>query len=96
MKLEKKWLISLPSPKSINFQNPEDWPKWKSWFEQFPSSLNLDQVDQTRQIDTHQYCMGEESEEVLTSRIAEEDQEGEQQQQETYDSVIEKFEKFCV
>ena len=38
--------------------------------------------------------MGEESEEVLASVIAEEEDQGVEQQQQTYDSVIEKFEKF--
>ena len=62
---------------------------------QFRSTSNLNQVDQTRQIDTLLYCMGDELEEVLASLIAEEeDQEGEQRQQQTYDSVMEKFKKF--
>ena len=81
-------LLQLKPPESLDFSHPEDWPKWKRRFEQFRCASGLHEQDDTKQISTLLYCLGEEAEEVLLSTNPTEDEK------KAYDSVIEKFNTF--
>ena len=59
--------IHLEPPSSFPFETPDEWPKWKKRFEQFRLASGLSSEDETRQVSTLLYCMGENAEETLTS-----------------------------
>ena len=81
--------LHLSPPEPFNFSNPEDWPKWKRWFEQFRIASGLAQEDEKRQVSTLLYCLGEESQAILdlTGVPSEEAMT-------TCDRIIETFESF--
>ena len=57
--------LCLQPPEIFNFRNPDDWPRWKSRFEQFRVASGLVNDDASKQISTLLYCIGEEAEAVL-------------------------------
>ena len=59
--------IHLQSPESFNFQTPNEWPRWRKRFEQFRIASGLGSKSEDQQINTLLYCLGEESDDVLTS-----------------------------
>jgi len=59
--------IPLRPPEPFDFKKPDGWAKWKRRFEQFLSASGLDKEDETRQVSTLLYCLGEEAEGVLAS-----------------------------
>ena len=60
----------LTPPEEFNFRCPDDWPRWKHRFEQFWAALGLEAESETKQVSTLLYCLGEESEAVLSSTNA--------------------------
>ena len=76
-KLEKRWLITvylLLNP--LTFRNQKIGQNGNVSLNSLEAHQKLDQANQTRQINTILYCMGEESEEVLASVNAEEEDQG--------------------
>ena len=59
--------LQLQPPSPFNFKEPDTWPKWKRRFEQFYLASGLDKASGEKQIGTLLYCMGEDTEETLTS-----------------------------
>ena len=59
--------ITLSPPPPFDFKKPDEWTKWKRRFEQFMSASGLNKEDETRQVSTLLYCLGEEAEDVLVS-----------------------------
>ena len=51
-------------PATFDFKKIEEWPHWKQRFEQFPG---LSGEEESRQVSTLLYCLGEEGEDVLLS-----------------------------
>ena len=80
--------VSLNPPGRFDFKRPDAWPKWKRRFQQYLTATGLDKEEDARKISTLLYCLGEESEDVLTStNITEADRK-------KYDAVVEKFDSF--
>ena len=65
--------INLQPPQPFNFKNPDDWPRWLRRFEQYRVASGLSEEQQKKQINTLLYCLGEESEAVLSSTNPSED-----------------------
>jgi len=60
--------LQLQQPDPFNFHNPDEWTKWKRQYKlQFRTASRLKSADETCQVSTLFYCMGEEAEDVLTS-----------------------------
>ena len=59
--------INLQPPQPFNFKNPDDWPRWQRRFEQYRVASGLSEDQEKKQINTLLYCLGEESEAVLSS-----------------------------
>ena len=73
---------------TVQLKQPEEWLRWKRQFEQFRVASRLE--DDTRQVSTLLYCMGEEAGDVLsTTNITNDDCK-------KYDAVIQKYEFFQV
>ena len=67
--------LSIEPPKSFNFSNPDDWPRWKKRFQQFREASGLSMESQTRQVSALLYCLGKDADDVLVStNITEEEQ----------------------
>ena len=80
--------IRLDPPSQFDFFKPHEWPKWKRRFQQYRSAAGLATEDETRQVDTLLYCMGEEADSVLTStNISADDRK-------KYTAVIGKFDDY--
>ena len=80
--------LQLQPPDPFNFRNPDEWTKWKRRYEQFRTASGLQSADETRQVSTLLYCMGEEAEDVLTSTgISDEEWKW-------YDAVMSKLDGF--
>ena len=77
--------LQLRPPECFNFKRPDEWPKWSKQFEQFRVASGLSIEDDTRQVCTLLYCLGEEAEDVLKStNITEEERK-------VYATVLGKF-----
>ena len=59
--------FQLQPPAPFNFNQPEEWPRWKSRFEQFRLASGLLTTEDEQQVSTLLYCLGEQAEEVLRS-----------------------------
>ena len=78
--------FSPPSP--FNFQHPDEWTKWKRCFECFRSASGLSKESEPQQVSALLYCMGEQSDSVLSStNISADDKK-------SYSSVIAKFDDY--
>ena len=66
----------------------DEWPKWRKRFEQFRSASKLSTEPEPQQVDTLLYCLGDESDSVLSSTncTAEE--------RKSYSSVLAKFDGY--
>ena len=53
-----------PSP-VFDFKNPDEWPHWKRRFEQFCLASGSSKEEESRQVSSLLYCLGEEGEDVL-------------------------------
>ena len=54
----------------FNFRNPDNWPHWKRWFQQFWEASGLSEAAAKKQISTLLYCLEEEAEAILSSTNA--------------------------
>ena len=59
--------VRMQPPSSFDFKTPDEWPRWKCRFEQFCLVSGLSAEDDDRQVSTLLYCMGEDTEDTLTS-----------------------------
>ena len=59
--------FQLQPPAPFNFNQPEEWPRWKSRFEQLRLASGLSAAEDEQQVSTLLYCLGEQAEEVLWS-----------------------------
>ena len=59
--------ICLQPTSPFDFRTPEEWPRWKRRFEQFRHASGLTAEDDSRQISTLLYCMGDNAEDTLAS-----------------------------
>ena len=57
--------IRLEPPPPLDFTEGDSWPQWKKRFEQFHVASGLCNEDESRQVSTLLYCLGEGAEEVL-------------------------------
>jgi hypothetical protein len=57
--------ISMPQP--FNFQEPESWTRWHQRYTRYASASGLDEKAETVQVNTLLYCMGEASEDILST-----------------------------
>eukprot|EP00731_Ephydatia_muelleri_P009839 Em0005g425a len=57
--------IRLETPPPLDFTEADAWPQWKKRFEQFRVASGLCNEDESRQVSTLLYCLGEGAEEVL-------------------------------
>ena len=80
--------VRLEPAESFNFRMTDDWSRWKRRFEQFNIASGLSKEDPAKQAKTLLYCMGEESDSVLSSTdiTAEE--------RKVYKTVMEKLDAF--
>ena len=51
----------------FDFSQPEEWPKWSCRFERFRQASDLTVKEETSQINTLVYAMGDEADDILTS-----------------------------
>ena len=80
--------LQLKPPGNFDFKQPDTWLKWKKRFEQFRVASDLASADETRQVSTLLYCLGEDAEEILNSTdISATDKK-------KYNSVVQKFDEF--
>ena len=66
----QKWDMAysaLQAPAPSLFNSPDKWPKWKRYFEQYRVALDLGNEDDEHQVSTLLYCLGEETDDMLTS-----------------------------
>ena len=80
--------IQLKPPEPFNFAKPDEWPRWKSRFEQFRSASGLSEEDDKRQVSTLLYCLGQDADDVLRSTAITADE------RKKYDTVVGKFDTF--
>ena len=59
--------VRLQPPSPFDFRTPDEWPRWKRRFEQFRQASGLKAEDDSRQISTLLYCMGDNAEDTLAS-----------------------------
>ena len=78
----------LPPPEPFNFKQPAEWPRWKRRFEQFREASGLSGENDTKQVNTPLYSMGEDAEDTLLSM------DPTDEERVTYDGVIAKFDGF--
>ena len=76
------------APEPFNFRNPDDWPRWKSRFQQFRDASGLSTESSSKQVSTFLYCLGEEAESVLASTGVTPDD------RKDYAKVLEKVDEF--
>ena len=80
----------IAPPEKFNFSQPEEWPKWSRRFERFRQASGLTKKEETSQINTLIYVMGDEADDILTSLKLTE------AQKRKYDVVRQKFEAYFV
>ena len=54
-------------PEKFNFSRQEDWPKWSQRFERFRQANELAKEEETSQINTLIYAMGDQADDILIS-----------------------------
>ena len=87
-KCNETWPHQFPPPETFNFQRPDEWSKWKRRFECFRNASGLVKEDEVQQVSALLYCMGEPTDDVLTStKISTEDRQ-------KYASVVGKFDDY--
>ena len=80
--------VRLQPSSPFDFRTPDEWPRWKRQFEQFRQASGLTAEEDSRQISTLLYCMGDNAEDTLTSTdISHADRS-------RYATVIAKFDAF--
>ena len=59
--------IHLDASDRFDFTKPGHWKKWKKCFEHYRAASRLDKESEERQVSTLLYCLGETTEDILTS-----------------------------
>ena len=59
--------IQLKPPEQFDFRRPDGWNRWKRHFEQYRVASGLAESSEERQVCTLLYCLGEDTENVLSS-----------------------------
>ena len=59
--------VHLQPPAAFDFKQPDEWSRWKRWFDQFRLASGLSTEDDKWQVSTLLYCMGENAEEVVVN-----------------------------
>ena len=81
-------MAHLEPPEPFNFHNPDDWPRWRSRFQQFKDASGLSTETASKQVSNFLYCLGEEAESVVPSTdITKDDQKD-------YSKVFKKVDRF--
>ena len=80
--------VKLQPPQPLNFQSPDEWPRWYHRFNQFHLASGLSEEGKARQVCTLLYCMGETAENILSSTDITYDEKKD------YNAVIKKFDAF--
>ena len=80
--------LQLTPPEPFNFKAPDEWPRWRTRFQQFRIASGLAGDSAAKQVSTLLYCLGEEAESVLSSTDATEDD------RKDYDTVMNKFDEY--
>ena len=52
--------IRFEPPPVFDFKNPDEWPHWKRRFEPFRLASGLSKEEESRQVSSLLYCLGEE------------------------------------
>ena len=60
-------MYQIAPPEKFNFSQPEEWQKWSRRFERFRQASGLTVKEETSQINTLIYAMGDEADDILTS-----------------------------
>lgn len=81
--------IRLEPPPPLDFTDADSWPRWKKRFEQFRIASGLCHEDESRQVSTLLYCLGEGAEEVLQATAV-----SLEKAKQRYDDAIETFEAY--
>ena len=77
-------------PEQFDFSRPEEWAKWIRRFERFRHASGLTDKDETVQVHTLIYSMGDAADDILKSfHLTEEEMK-------TYDTVKDKFKNHFV
>ena len=80
--------VRLEPPEAFDLTKPDNWSRWRRRFEQYRSAVALSGEEESRQVSTLLYCMGETAGDVLASTgISDDDRK-------KYDKVIQKFDEF--
>jgi len=80
--------VSLKASARFDFKLPDEWPQLRRRHQQYLTARGLDKEDDARKVSTLLYCLGEESDDVLTAtNISEHERENDE-------AVIEKFDTF--
>ena len=80
----------IAPPEKFNFSQPEEWPKWSRRFERFQQASGLTEKEETSQINTLIYAMGDKADDILTSLKLTE------AQKRKYNVIRQKFEAYFV
>ena len=59
--------FQIAPPEQFNFEQPEEWPRWIRRFERFSDASGLSGKEDTHQINTLIYCMGDAADDILSS-----------------------------
>jgi hypothetical protein len=82
--------FQIPTPELFSFSRPKEWPKWRRRFEKFRKTSDLATKDDETQVNTQNYSMGDEADEILRAfPLSEADKK-------VYKTVIEKLESHFV
>ncbi|XP_037521850.1 uncharacterized protein K02A2.6-like [Rhipicephalus sanguineus] len=79
--------LAVELPTKLDFRKPEDWTRWHRRWERYRLISGLTGQDETTQINTLLYAMGEEAEDVLTALKLTDEQTS------SYAAVVSAFEK---
>jgi len=80
--------VPLQPPAPFCFSKTDEWPKWKRRFEQYRLASGLSEKSDECQASTLLYCLGTDSDDVLTTtRISDDDRK-------KYNKVLEKFDEY--
>ena len=82
-------MYQITPPEQFNFSQSEEWPKWNRRFERFRQASGLTEKEETSQINTLIYAIGDEADILTSLKLTE-------AQKSKYDVVRQKFEAYFV
>ena len=57
--------LQVAPPENFTFSKPEEWTKWSKQFKNYRQASGLTERDETSQVRTIIYTMGDEAEDIL-------------------------------